>query len=153
MKKINQKIVSNKFKWVPMNERLDNLGLPLPPRKPETQKPLLWIAIEPQDDLIEDVYLVNETGETLETVNARTGGFESIDDDYNGISGTDIEYKNIANNDSVKIDEYHQISDSDYVLIIFIKLKLKGKFIELETSSTSRTSGASGFKEEVLLWG
>lgn len=153
MKKINQKIVSNKFKWVPMNERRDNLGLPLPPRKPETQKPLLWIAIEPQDGLIEDVYLVNETGETLEAINASTVGFESLDDDYYGISGLDIEYKNIANNDAVKIEEYHQISDSDSVLIISIKVKLKGKLIKLKTSSTSRTSGASGFKEEVLLWG
>ncbi len=153
MKKINQKIVSNKFKWVPMNERHDNLGLPLPPRKPETQKPLLWIAIEPQDGLIEDVYLVNETGETLEAINASTVGFESLDDDYYGISGLDIEYKNIANNDAVKIEEYHQISDSDSVLIISIKVKLKGKLIKLKTSSTSRTSGASGFKEEVLLWG
>ncbi len=150
MKKINQKIVSNKFKWVPMNERHDNLGLPLPPRKPETQKPLLWIAIEPQDGLIEDVYLVNETGETLEAINASTVGFESLDDDYYGISGLDIEYKNIANNDAVKIEEYHQISDSDSVLIISIKVKLKGKLIKLETSSAKR---ASGFKEEVLLWG
>jgi|JYMV01.1.fsa_nt_gi hypothetical protein len=148
MKSTNQKIVSNKFKWIPMDERLDSLGLPLPPRSPEIRKPLLWIAIESQNNFVKDVYLVNETGENLETVIASTGGFQTLDDDVLGVSGSDIEYKNIANCDAVKIDEYDVIADSDYVLQIYIKVKLKGKWIDLKTSARK-----GGFEEEVLLWG
>ena len=53
-----KKIVSNRFKWIPMNERLDNLGLPLPPRKPEIGRPLLWVAIDHQGGYVEDIYLL-----------------------------------------------------------------------------------------------
>ena len=90
MKRTSQKRVNNKFKWLPMDERLDNLGLTLPPRKPEIKKPLLWIAIEPQDDFVDDIYLVNETGNTIESVIANTGGFQTLDDDMFSISGPDI---------------------------------------------------------------
>ena len=142
-----KKNITNKFKWVPMDKRVDNLGLPLPPRKPESKKPLLWIAIDPQDDLVSDVYLVNETGATLDSVIAGTGGFESFDDDVYGISGNDVEYKDIANGNAIKVDEYHIRNDSDSVLQISFKIKIQEKQIELKSSTTK-----GGFKEEVLLW-
>jgi len=147
MKLTKKKVVKDKFKWIPKDQRLDSLGLPLPPRKPEIRKPLLWIAIEPLKSIFQDIYLVNETGKTLETVIASTGGFESFDDDVIGVSGPDIEYKNIASGDAVKIDAYNAMADSDYVLQIYIKIKINEKWIEIETSASK-----GGFKEEVLLW-
>lgn len=147
MKRTSQKRVNNKFKWLPMNERLDNLGLPLPPRKPEIKKPLLWIAIKPQNDFVNDIYLVNETGNTIENVIANTGGFQTLDDDMLCISGPDIEYKKIVNNDAVKVEEYDKLHDSDYALEISIKVKLNGKWSDFKTSTAK-----GGFKEEVLLW-
>lgn len=141
-----KKNITNKFKWIPMDKRVDNLGLPLPPRNPETKKPLLWIAIDPQDDLVSDVYLVNETGATLDSVIASTGGFESFDDVY-GISGNDVEYKDIENGNAIKVDEYHVRSDSDSVLQISFKIKIQENQIELKSSTAK-----GGFKEEVLLW-
>jgi len=146
MKGAKKEIISNKFKWIPMEKRVDNLGLSLPPRKPETGKPLLWVAIDPQDNFIKDIYLVNDTGKTIEAVVAQTGGFETVDDDVITVSRSDIEYKNIENGDAVKIEEYHEIYDSDYVLYIYIKVKISGNWINLETSAKG------GFKEEVLLW-
>jgi hypothetical protein len=39
------------------------------------------------------------------------------------------------------------MADSDYVLQIYIKIKINEKWIEIETSASK-----GGFKEEVLLW-
>jgi hypothetical protein len=148
MKQSNKKVVKNKFKWTPMEDRVDKLGLPLPPRKPEIGRPVLWIAIEPQGNFVKDIYLVNETGGILENVIASIGGLQSYDDDVFGISGSEIKYKNIENGDAVKIDEYDEMADSDSVLQIYLKVKIKGKWLELKSSSLK-----GGFKEEVLIWG
>ncbi len=147
MSKTNQKVVSNRFKWIPMNERLDNLGLPLPPRKPEIGRPLLWVAIDPQGGCIEDIYLVNETGKTLENVIVGTGGCQIFDDDVFTLTGSDNEYINIADGDALKIDSYDGRADSDYILQIHIKIQINGKQIKLKSLVAK-----GGFKEEVLLW-
>lgn len=147
MKQSNKEIIKNKFKWIPMEDRVDKLGLPLSPRKPEVGKPILWIAIEPRDDFVKDIYLVNETGDILENVIASIGGFESYDDDVFGISGSKIKYKNIENGDAVKIDEYDEMTNSDSVLQMYLKVKIKGKWLELKSSSAK-----GGLKEEVLMW-
>jgi len=143
-----KKIVSNRFKWIPMNERLDNLGLPLPPRKPEIGRPLLWVAIDHQGGYVEDIYLVNETGKTLENVIVSTGGCQTFDDDLLTLTGSDNEYKNIADGDALKIDSYDRMADSDYILQINIKIQIDGKQIKLRSLVAK-----GGFKEEVLLWG
>jgi hypothetical protein len=143
-----KKIVSNRFKWIPMNERLDSLGLPLPPRKPETGRPLLWVAIDPQGDFVEDIYLVNETGETLENVIVSTGGCQTFGEDLLTLAGSDNEYKNIEDGDALKIDSYDEMADSDYILQINIKIQIDGKQIKLRSLVAK-----GGFKEEVLLWG
>jgi len=142
-----KKIVSNRFKWIPMNERRDNLGLPLPPRKPETGRPLLWVAIDFQGDFVEDIYLVNETGKTLENVIVSIGGYQTFDDDLLTLTGSDNEYKNIADGDALKIDSYDRMADSDYILQINIKIQIDGKQIKLRSLVAK-----GGFKEEVLLW-
>ena len=95
----------------------------------------------------DDIYLVNETGNTIESVIANTGGFQTLDDDMFSISGPYIEYKKIVNNDAVKVEEYDKLRDSDYVLEISIKVKLNGKWIDLK-----KPTAKGGFKEEVLLW-
>ena len=146
MKKSNQKVISNKFKWIPINERVDRLGLPLPPRKPEAKKPLLWIAIDSSDEWVEDIYLVNETGKILERVIAGSGGFQTVDDDVLNLTGSDVMYKDIANGDAVKVDEYHKMYDSDYVLQLQIQVKMNGEWIKLRPLVEK-----GGFKEEILL--
>jgi hypothetical protein len=130
-----------------MNERRDNLGLPLPPRKPETGRPLLWVAIDFQGDFVEDIYLVNETGKTLENVIVSIGGYQTFDDDLLTLTGSDNEYKNIADGDALKIDSYDRMADSDYILQINIKIQIDGKQIKLRSLVAK-----GGFKEEVLLW-
>lgn len=147
MSKVNQKIVSDQFKWVPMNERLDNLGLPFPPRKPEIGRPLLWIAIDPLDGYIKDVYLVNETGKTLENVIVTTGGMQVFDDDVHDLTESSNEYKNVETGDAIKVDSYDEMSDSDSMLQLHLVVQIDGKQIKLRSLVAK-----GGFKEEVLLW-
>lgn len=142
------KKVSRKFKWVPMQDRVDKFGFPLPPRKPESKKPLLWIAVDKKNEWVESIFLVNETETTLENVVASTGGFQTLDDEILTLKGTDIEYINIKAGSAVKVDEYDKLHDSDYVLSLNIKVKIDGKWIKLPSISKK-----GGFKEEVLLWG
>ena len=97
MGELKKSIVKDKFKWKPMDERVDKLGLPFPPRPKEIKSPLLWIAIDPKDKYTQDIYLVNETGKILEAVIANVGGFESFDDDVIGYSGPDIKYEHVEN--------------------------------------------------------
>ena len=147
MKQSNKKVVKNKFKWTPMEDRVDKLGLPLPPRKPEIGRPLLWIAIDPQGGYDEDIYLVNETGKTLENVIVSTGGFQTFDDDVFDLTGSDNEYKNITDGDALKIDSYDARADSDYILQIHLKVQIDGKQIKLRSLVVK-----GGLKEQVLLW-
>jgi hypothetical protein len=63
MNDLSKKIVKNKFKWIPMNQRTDKLGLPLPPRAEETRRPFLWLAREKHE-----LYLVNSSNVALQSV-------------------------------------------------------------------------------------
>jgi len=148
MKKEQQKTIKDGFTWLPMDKRVDKLGFPLPPRKPELRKPLLWVAIESaQEDFIDDIYLVNSSDEVLEVVISNTGGFQTCDDDILTMSSKGFEYKNVANGDAVKVGEYHQILDSDYVLQLSLTITTKHGVIEITPQAEK-----GGFKEVVLLW-
>ncbi len=37
------KRVNDEFNWIPMDKRIDKLGLPVPPRAPELRKPVFWL--------------------------------------------------------------------------------------------------------------
>ena len=160
MNQSRKKTLKNKFKWIPMHERVDKLGLPLPPRSVDSRMPRLWVTSLPRvmktlkthDDWVQDVYLVNSSGKTLESVIATTGGCQSLGlDNDEVVAGSDatIEYSNVANGDAVRIFQHEEFYDSDWLLGISLEVKMNGKWIKLETSYTK---GTKGFPEEALLY-
>ena len=163
MNKSKKKILNNKFQWTPIHLRLDKLGLPIPPRPADNRMPRIWITSLPPvekelkagKDLVTDTYLVNSSGIILDSVIATTGGPArgyAEDPDFLEAfhrSGEVIEYTNVANGEAVRIFEHERIYDSDWMLRIYIEVKMNDKLIKLNTNFNK---GIKGFMEEALLY-
>lgn len=136
--------------WTPLHLRKSRFGGgPVPPRRPDLRMPLLWLSPYPGDKWHEDLYLVNASGEMLDEVRASTGGWETCGDDVVTISGLDrYVYRDIPAGAAVKIDEYHVVYDSDYVLAVGFTLRSK----TLGHLNISAQPMKGGFEEVVLLW-
>ena len=163
MNKSKKKILNNKFQWTPIHLRLDKLGLPIPPRPADNRMPRIWITSLPPvekelkvgKDLVTDTYLVNSSGIILDSVIATTGGPArgyAEDPDFLEAfhrSSEVIEYTNVANGEAVRIFEHERIYDSDWMLRIYIEVKMNDKLIKLNTNFNK---GIKGFMEEALLY-
>ena len=141
------KRIIGKFTWVPMDKRKDRFGLPLPPRKAEKRTPKYWL-IRAHGHL----YFINNTNDIIDFVSSSTGGFTSSDDDTlminNGVD-SGYHYKNVMPQEAIKIEEYDDFYDLDYVLWVEIVLKSEQEGT-LQIQSPSEKGGIK--KEAVLLW-
>lgn len=140
----NNKRVQSKFVWVAPEKRKSRFGGDMPPRKPELRKPLLWMTRDGGD-----LFLINTTGEVLKLVTSRTGGFQTFDEDVATIQNNfTYSYENVLPEEAVKIEEYDDYYDLDYVLQTTITIESKNLgCIELRTPAQK-----GGSKEMVLLW-
>lgn len=138
------KTIKDGFAWVPLEKRTSRFGGARPPRKSETRKPVLWLARDGSD-----LYFVNDSQDSLEFVIADTGGFQTVDDDAMTITSKEqYEYRNVNPGDAVKVDEYDQFYDLDYVLQVYLKIKsLSLGCIEIRSPAEK-----GGVDEAVLLW-
>jgi hypothetical protein len=136
-------LLKNEFNWVPKDQRSGRFGAS-PPRKPEFRRPLLWLARAGGD-----LYLVNASGGTLDSVIADMGGFTTADDGVVAVSSNEnYEYTNIENGDAVKVDEYDDYYDLDYLLQVVLRVQ-SPQFGILEILSPIEKGGVG---ETVLLW-
>lgn len=133
------KVIENKFTWIPLDKR----GSSMPPRKPETRKPVLWLARDG-----DELYFVNASEEVIESVVVSTGGFQTVDDDMLISESQEYEYNNLRPNAAVKVDEYDGFYDLDYVLQVCLRVKSKNLGC-LEILSPAKKGGVG---ETVLLW-
>ncbi|TXI80911.1 MAG: hypothetical protein E6Q39_02015 [Crocinitomicaceae bacterium] len=139
----DQKLIENGFTWVPPEKRKSRFGGTVSPRIPEARLPMLWLARDGHE-----LYLVNNSGATLDVVTAGTGGFQTVDDQVAIIDSREVyQYIGVSQGSSVKVDEY-DICDSDFVLQMFLKIKSENfGLIEIRLPATK-----GGGKEMVLLW-
>jgi hypothetical protein len=158
-----KKTLKNKFQWTPKHLGYEKGSRPIPPLKIDSRLPKLWITSLPPEekelktgkDLVTDIYFVNSSGIVLDSVIANTGGpARGYADDPEFLeafhrSGEVIEYTNVANGEAVRIFEYEQIYDSDWILSIGFEVKMNDKFVKLNSSCSKVTIG---FQEEALLY-
>ena len=136
------KRISNKFEWVPPEKRGSHFPGPLPYRKPETRIPLFYVTRDG-----DDVYFVNNSTETLNSVTSNSGGLQTLDDESMPVGGPTYSYKDVKPREAVKVENYDPIYDSDYLLQL-----------EVEISSISqgfkifRVIEKGGVRQTVLLW-
>ncbi len=84
----SHKVLQNEFTYTPLH-----LIPGMPPRKPDNRLPLLWLARKGGE-----LYLVNDSGETLDWVGTGVGGFISADDEILPVSSAKdyiYEYKQV----------------------------------------------------------
>jgi len=142
--KIKEKTVKDGFTWLPMDKRVDRFGYKLPPRKPELRTPLLWVIRKDQE-----LFLVNLSGEKLDKVIAESGGFQTVDDDVFSVASANAYcYDNVGVGEAVKIDEYDDYYDLDYLIHVWIKVQSK-KIGSIEILTPAKKGG---IREAVLLW-
>jgi len=160
---MKKKTLKNKFQWTPKHLGHEKGIRPIPPLKIDSRLPKLWITPLPPvekelktgKDLVTDIYLVNSSGIVLDSVIATTGGpARGFADDPEFLeafhrSGEVIEYTNVANGEAVRIFEHERIYDSDWMLRIYIEVKMNDKLIKLNTNFNK---GIKGFMEEALLY-
>ncbi len=160
---MKKKTLKNKFQWSPKHLGHEKGSRPIPPLKIDSRLPKLWITSLPpvekevitSKDLVMDIYLVNSSGIVLDSVIATTGGpARGYADDPEFLeafhrSGEVIEYTNVANEEAVRIFEYKQIYDSDWMLSIGFEVKMNDKLVKLNSSCNKVTKG---FQEEALLY-
>ena len=149
MEEKTKNILKNQFHRTPMDKRTDGFGSPLPPRKPELRKPLLWLDSRSLGQGHE-LYLINSSDEIIDSVSASSGGFQTIDnDDLATVTGTIYEYQNVEPGDAVKIEEFDCFYDLDYLIQVGIRLKSK-KLGNIKILTPSEKGGIR--KETVLIW-
>jgi hypothetical protein len=135
--------VLNKFEWLPPEKRPSRIPGPKPPRKPETRTPLFFLARDG-----DDVYFVNNSTETLKSVVSDAGGLLNVDDEMDlNVGGPQYSYNNVMPGEAVKVENYHPMFDSDYILQLEVKVSSPAVGVK-----TFRVLGKGGVKETELLW-
>ena len=136
--------IKDRFAWLPMDRRVDRLGQPLLPRKPEKRILEYWL-IRDENDL----YFVNNTDESIKSVSSSTHGFETEDDEIFTTRKKGHVYDNVEPQEAVKLEEFDPIADSDFVLQVDIRVQLK-KGACLKIMSPADKGGMTG--DAVLQW-
>lgn len=116
-------------------------------KKAKEEPPLLYLASTGSENIIvSELYLVNNSEEMLSHVSSDIGGFVSTDDDVLTVSGSLIEYQEVAPQEAVLLDYYHQMYDSDYTLALYINVE--SPTLEKKTFCLTAKGGFGG---ELLL--
>lgn len=108
------RIVKDHFEWLPEHERIK-----FPPRKPDPRVAMLWIdsTYEFSDCRERELYLINNSGKTIDKIEIFTTGYISFDGQVAAVTDENgVTYENIEHGWGVKIDEYDNHYDLDYVL-------------------------------------
>lgn len=107
------------FTWVPMHNRRDKLGLPVQPRPEDHRIPIFWLQ-RSKDDL----FFINDSDEVLLSVSATSSGFTTDDEAASPIQGNQPArlYQKVLPGEAVKVDQYHPVNDSDYMLNLVLDL-------------------------------
>lgn len=140
--------VENAFTWAPCG--YSSVKLPRDYQwnhshcKRESRIPLFWLARKGQE-----LYFVNNSDEILDVVSTHTGGCETCDNEVVRISDdVGFTYRSVKPNEAVKVDEYDEFYDLEYLLQLSLRIESK-----TQGCINILTRPAKGSIEEViLLW-
>jgi hypothetical protein len=138
------KTLAGAFNWVPMDKRMSKFGGPMSPRKPELRRPVLWLARSGNE-----LYLVNDSREVLEAVDAGYGGWITADDQVGTVaSEAEYRYENVQPGAAVKVEEYDGFYDLDFMLSVRLTVRSpRLGCLEIETAADK-----GGIDETILIW-
>jgi hypothetical protein len=111
---------------------------------PDKPSPLFWLW-----EKEEGLFFINSSDTTLRTLSATIGGCETCDDEVATVNNAKgYSYKDVQQNEAVKIEKFCPIDDSDYLfqLVIEIDSDTLGK---IQITPPVQKGSVSG---QVLLW-
>ena len=116
----------------------------------DTKKEIFWVT-SVSKDIGRDLFFVNDSNETLDFVKAEDGGFITCDDEVVNTwteEGKGYRYNDVLPKEAVKVAEFDDYYDLDYVLSVSITIKSASRGVL--NFSTPLEKG--GIKECVLLY-
>ena len=137
------KTIPEGFPWVPPEQRSSRFGGSMPPRKPETRRPALWLNRRG-----EELYLVNALDEPLDEVSVGGERGQTLEGDVLAQSVPVMTYHHVAPGAAVKVDEYDGFYDLDYLIILNLIVRAASL-----AEVCFNAAGKGGIEETVLLWG
>lgn len=140
------KTVTSDLRWIAPENRKSPFG-PMPPRKQETRRPVLWLARRSGE-----LFLVNASSEVLYSVSASSTGWLRLGHEEGVLLLEQprpcVTYQNVLPDAAVKVDEYDGVYDLDFDLGLSLIIHSQGiGSAEFETAPHS-----GGLPETVLLW-
>ncbi|NLD14056.1 MAG: hypothetical protein GX665_03045 [Gammaproteobacteria bacterium] len=138
------KIIHDGFEWIPLHEIHG-----MPPRKPDFRTPLLRIVRQSIPEEGSELLLVNGSGAPIQSITVfKVGSFTA---DGNVIvleNDTGFAYIDVPHGSAVKIDQFDDYYDLDYII---------GFRIEVESEKLGRLlvncfGNKGGMRDHVLLW-
>lgn len=137
------KVIHGGFDWVPLHELIK-----FPPRKPDYRNPI-FRTVRQSAEKGSELFLVNHSGALVKTIKVFSTNFITVDDDtHSSIDEQGITYYDIPDASAVKIDQYDDYYDLDYVIGFVVE-------IESETLGKYRINcigDKGGVKDMVILW-
>jgi hypothetical protein len=94
-----------------------------------------------------DVFFVNNSGETLDSVSADSCGMQTLDDEVMSVGGTACSYEGVKPGEAVKVERYDTVLDSDFVMQLDVAVSSPSKGIV-----TYRCWSKGGVTSKVLRW-
>ena len=91
----------------------------------DTKKEIFWVT-SVSKDIGRDLFFVNDSNETLDFVKAEDGGFITCDDEVVNTwteEGKGYRYNDVLPKEAVKVAEFDDYYDLDYVLSVSITIK------------------------------
>lgn len=112
------------------------------------KKPLLWlnrIGLPSNGDAL---YLVNDSSQSIDQVIINNGAMATFDEQAVSLETKSYTYKDVLAGEAVKIDEYDNFYDLDY--LINVDLFIKATWLDSKRFVTEPNKG--GVQTMVLLW-
>ena len=109
----------------------------------DTKKEIFWVT-SVSKDIGRDLFFVNDSNETLDFVKAEDGGFITCDDEVVNTwteEGKGYRYTDVLPKEAVKVAEFDDYYDLDYVLSVSITIKSASRGV-LNFSTPLRKEGS-----------
>lgn len=112
-------------------------------------KPFIWLPGKSDGSYENYVYLINDSNEVLDLVKPYSTAFLTADDDVSTKESTqEVEYRDVKPGESVLVDVYHSMYDSDFMLSVTLLIE-SPSLGQLELSTPLHVGG---IPDQVLVW-
>lgn len=146
---MKEKRMMHRFQWTPPHLKKGRFGFPLANRIDDRK--VLFRVTSQDADTGRELYFVNHSEETLTRVSAEDGGFSSCDEGVISAwteAGKGYHYRDVRPGEAVKVAEFDDYYDLDYVLAVCVTLTSPSR----GTLTLSTPPEKGGVRECVLLY-